>query len=60
MGLDAHADGVGDERVSRDARRRVVGLAEASVDDHEQAAALDGALAGGGVHGRVTVHDVAV
>ena len=38
----------------------MVGLAEASVDDHEQPATLDGALARGGVHGRVTVHDVAV
>jgi len=58
MGLDAHAGGVGDERVARDARRGVVCLAEPAIDDHEEPAPLDGALAGGCVHRRVAVHDV--
>jgi len=50
----------GHERVARDARGLVVGLAEPAVDDDEHAARLDGVLAGGGVDGGVAVDDHAV
>ena len=56
--LDAHAARVGDEGVARDARRLVIGLAEASVDDDESAPGAHSLLAVCGMDGRVPVDDV--
>ena len=57
--LDPHAIRVNDERVASDARLRVVGAAEATIDDETLAGATDWGLSGGLRYGRVAVDDVA-
>ena len=60
VGLQAHAARTRDERIARDARLGVVGLAEAAVDDEQATVCADGLLALLGLDRRVPVDDMAV
>ena len=57
---ERHAARVVHEGVAGNAGGRLVGLGEAAVDDDEAAAGLHGVLALEGLHGDVSVDDVAV